>query len=557
MGWQARLRRWRPGWTLLAWLLALPLVVPLLVVFWGVFSPDPEAWEHLRAYVLPEVLVNTFWLVLGVAMGTAVLGTGLGWLIATCEFPGRRVFGWALLLPMAVPAYVMGFVLIGLLEFAGPLQTALREWLDPAAGLPEIRSRTGLILAMTLVLYPYVYLIARNAFATQGARSLETARSLGMGPVQGFFRVALPMARPWIAGGVMLAVMETLADFGTVSVFNYQTFTTAIYSTWYGMYSIEAAMKLSSVLVLVVFVLVVLEQLSRRRSRFTGFDNRPPRRFRLIGWRRWAAAGVCGLVLMLGFGIPMIQLAIWAAGELGDLDMRYLGFAGRSLGLAALAAGTALAVALTLGYAARRAPALATELGARVATLGYAVPGPVLAVGIFVPLAGLGAWLQGVADRLLGPDTLEIVLHGTLFALIAAYVARFLAVAYHPVNASLLRVSHSLDDAARGMGMGAAAVVTRVHLPLIRSGLLTGAVLVFVDVMKEMPITLMMRPFGWDTLAIRIYEMTAEGHWERAAVPAVALVLVGLIPVILLTLRLDGGREPSAMSRDEGMPHAA
>ena len=551
------MRRWRPGWTLLAWLLALPLVVPLLVVFWGVFSPDPEAWEHLQAYVLPEVLVNTFWLVLGVAVGTAILGTGLGWLIATCEFPGRRIFGWALLLPMAMPAYVMGFVLIGLLEYAGPLQSVLREWFGPEMGLPEIRSRAGVILALSLVLYPYVYLIARNAFATQGARALETARSLGMGPFQGFFRVALPMARPWIAAGVMLAVMETLADFGTVAVFNYETFTTAIYSTWYGMYSIEAAMKLSSVLILVVFVLVVLEQLSRRHSRFTGFDSQPPRRFRLVGWQRWVATGACGLVLLLGFGIPMIQLGIWAAGQLGDLDMRYLGFAGRSLGLAAMAAVAALILAVALAYAARRAPVMATELGARVATLGYAVPGPVLAVGIFVPLAGLGAWLQGLADQVLGVGTLEIVLHGTLFALIAAYIARFLAVAYHPVNASLLRVSHSLDDAGRGMGMGAFALISRVHLPLIRGGLLTGMVLVFVDVMKEMPITLMMRPFGWDTLAIRIYEMTAEGHWERAAVPAVALVLVGLVPVILLTLRLDATRHKPGMPKEEGMPHAA
>ncbi len=553
---RGRRRRRGLGWTALAWLIALPLIIPLLVVFWGIFAPDPEAWQHLREHVLAEVVANTAWLVVGVAVGTGLLGTTLAWLVATCDFPGRRHFGWALLLPMAMPAYVMGFVLIGLLEYAGPVQSLMREWFGPDAGLPEIRSRLGVTLALVLVLYPYVYLIARNAFATQGGRALETARSLGMGPVSGFFRVALPLARPWIAAGIMLSVMETLADFGTVAVFNYETFTTAIYSTWYGMFSLEGAMKLSSVLVFFVFIVLVLEQLSRRRARFTGFSGTPPSRFRLRGWKAGAATGLCVFVLLLGFAIPAGQLMLWAIGELAEVDGRYFGFAGRSLGLAAMAAVTALILALLLSYAARRAPALLTQLGARVATLGYAIPGPVLAVGIFVPLAGLGGLLQGAADRLWGEDAIEIVLHGTLFALLAAYIARFLAVAYGPVNANLLRVPHSLDDAARGMGVGMFGLMSRIHLPLVRGGLLTGAILVFVDVMKEMPITLMMRPFGWDTLAIRIYEMTAEGHWERAAVPAVVLVLVGLIPVILLTLRLE--REGQGVrGRAEEMPHAA
>jgi len=536
-------RRWRRRPALsgafLAWLIALPVLLPLLIVSASLFAAETEVWLHLREHVLLEVIVNTLWLVAGVAVGTALLGTALAWLIATCEFPGRRQFAWALLLPMAVPAYVMAFVLIGQLEYAGPVQTTLRALWGEEAGLPPIRSRAGVMLALVLVLYPYVYLIARNAFTTQGARALEVARSLGLSPWAGFFRVALPLARPWIVAGVMLAMMETLADFGTVAAFNYETFTTAIYKAWYDLQSIEAAMQLSSVLVLVVFFVLVLEQLSRRRTRYTGTGAGVPRRFQLRGWHRALAVALCSLTLLSAFIIPAIQLLLWAVGSLDDLDHRYWGLAGRSVGLASMTAALAVSLGLLLAYATRRSSGLWASMGARVATVGYAVPGPVLAVGLSLPLIWVSGWFQAGADWLLGDDAIIIALQGTALGLVAAYIGRFLAVAHNPVQANLMRVSHSLDDAARGMGLGPLGVITRVHFPLVRGGLLTGAILVFVDVMKEMPITLMLRPFGWETLALRIYEMTAEGHWERAALPAVALVLVGLIPVIMLTRRLE------------------
>jgi iron(III) transport system permease protein len=542
----------------MAWLIAMPVLLPLLVVSFSLFAPDTEVWSHLRSHVLPEVIGNTLWLILGVAVGTGLLGTSLAWLVATCEFPGRRLFSWALLLPMAVPAYVMAFVLIGVFEYAGPVQTWLREAWGMESGFPAIRSRAGVTMALTLVLYPYVYLIARNAFATQGARALEVARSLGMTPLQGFFRVALPLARPWIAAGMLLTMMETLADFGTVAAFNYETFTTAIYKAWYDLQSIEAAMQLSSVLVLVVLVTLVFEQLSRRRIRYTATGAGAVSRFRLRAARAWLATLFCTLVLLAAFLLPALQLIGWAVANIGDLDARYLGLAGRSLGLAAMAAGLAVCLGLLLAFAVRRAPTVLSELGARVATVGYAVPGPVLAVGLALPLIWISGLFQDLSDWVLGEDRLIIVLQGSLLGLIMAYVGRFLAVAHNPVNASLMRVSTNLDDAARGMGLGPLGVIGRVHFPLVKGGLITGSILVFVDVMKEMPITLMMRPFGWDTLAVRIYEMTVEGHWERAALPAVVLVLVGLIPVILLTHRLDERRPLSVYKApEEEAPHAA
>jgi len=548
----------------LAWLIALPVLIPLLIVSASLLTAETEVWAHLREHVLAEVIINTLWLVFGVAIGTALLGTALAWLVATCEFPGRRLFSWALLLPMAIPAYVMAFVLIGQLEYAGPVQTAMRALWGGEAGLPPIRSRGGVILALTLVLYPYVYLIARNAFVTQGGRALEVARSLGMSPWSGFFKVALPMARPWIAAGVMLAMMETLADFGTVAAFNYETFTTAIYKAWYDLQSIEAAMQLSSILVLVVLLVLVLEQLSRRRTRYTATSAGTARRFRLTAWARFSALAVCSLTLLCAFLIPVTQLLFWTLGNLGDLDARYWGLAGRSLGLASLAALLAVVLGLVLAAILRRAPGLMASLGARIATVGYAIPGPVLAVGLAIPLIWLSDGLQFLSDRALGEDVLIFALQGSVLGLIAAYIGRFLAVAHNPVNASLMRVSHSLDDAARGMGLGPLGVMARVHLPLVRGGLLTGAILVFVDVMKEMPITLMIRPFGWETLALRVYEMTAEGHWERAALPALALLVVGLIPVIMLTQRLEPatagpeGRSPKPLQETaDGARHAA
>jgi iron(III) transport system permease protein len=537
----ARAPAWLTGWRLLAAGIAALVAVPLLVVASSLLQPDAETWRHLVENVLAELVRNTLLLTLGVSLFTAVLGTTLAWLTAVCDFPGRRFFSWALMLPLAVPAYVTGFVLVGLLDFTGPVQTVLREWFGSELRLPPIRSGGGAALAMALALYPYVYLLARNAFLSQGRRALEAGQSLGLNRRQGFLRIALPMARPWIAGGVALVAMETLADFGTVAVFNYDTFTTGIYKAWYSLFSLPAAAQLASLLVLIVFVVLVLERRMRAGMRYTqaGRAGQARERITLGPLQRWAALAYCGLVFAAAFAIPVGQLLLWAKGVAArDLDDRYLGYLGHSLLLATLAALLVGACALLLAYARRRHADPAMALVARFSTLGYAVPGAVLAIGIYLPIAwidnGYVALMHGTFGQEAGP-----LLQGTLVAMLAAYLVRFLAVAHEPLGAALQRITPSMDEAARSFGLGTGQLLARVHLPLLRGGAATALILVFVDVLKEMPITLMTRPFGWDTLATRIFEMTSEGEWERAALPAVAVLLAGLIPVILLTRQTE------------------
>jgi iron(III) transport system permease protein len=523
-------------WRLAPFAVAGAVLLPVAVVMSSLLAPAGDVWRHLVATALAELLVNTFWLALGVAAGTAVLGVSLAWLTAVCDFPGRRFFSWALLLPLAIPAYVSGFVFIGLLDFAGPVQTQLREWFGPGTWFPKVRGRLGVTVVMVLGLYPYVYLLARNAFLTQGRRALEAAQSLGLSRVRGFFRVALPMARPWIAGGLMLALMETLADFGTVAVFNYDTFTTAIYKAWFALFSLPAASQLASILIVIAFALLLIEQQSRARMRFA--EGRPGARLervRLAGAGRWFALALASFTLLAGFGVPVAQLAWWAAGVLeADLDSRYLEFAWHSVALSAGAALLTALIALLLVYAGRRCPDTPTRLAVRAATLGYAVPGAVLAVGIFIPIAWLDNALVSLGERLLGVKP-GLLIQGTLFAMLVAYIARFMAVGFNPIDSAMQRITRSLDEAAMSLGLTPGRALLRVHLPILRGGIVTGAILVFVDVMKEMPITLMTRPFGWDTLAVRIFEMTSEGQWERAALPSLTLVLAGLLPLAVLT----------------------
>lgn len=521
-------------WRLVPFLVAALVLIPIGTILSSFFAPTSDIWQHLVETTLLSLLINTFWLALGVVSGTALLGVSLAWLTAVCEFPGRKLFSWALLLPLAVPAYVTAFVVLGLFDFTGPVQSAFRSWLGPDAWFPEVRGRMGVITVMVLAFYPYVYLLARNAFLTQGKRSLEASQSLGLNRTQGFFRVALPMARPWIAGGVMLALMETLADFGTVAVFNYDTFTTAIYKAWFGMFSLPAASQLASLLLVIVFALIVMEQQIRIRMRYAEVkQSARSDRIALSGWRSATATALASGTLFFAFLLPIGQLVIWAANSLvQDLDSRYLDFLWHSLLLSTLAALLTCTVALLLVYATRRHPDAATRNAVRIATLGYALPGTVLAVGMFVPLASLDNWIGEVTLQLFQIET-GLMIQGTLAIMLLAYLTRFLAVSHSPIDSAMQRITSSIDEASMSMGINGWMMLRRVHLPILKSGIFTAGALVFVDVMKEMPITLMTRPFGWDTLSVRIFEMTSEGAWEQAALPAVALVISGLIPIIL------------------------
>ena len=526
----------RLGPALAAIAVALPMIAVVVAVVHGATGADPELWAHLREYVIGRVAWNTIILVTGVVVIAMALGTSLAWLTAACNFPGRSFFSWALLLPMAMPAYVLAFVAVATLDYAGIVPVTLRGWFGDGLWLPPVRSAAGVILVLALAGYPYVYLMARGAFLTHGARALEAAQSLGLGPWQGLFRVAVPLARPWLAGGAALVAMETLADFGAVSVFNYDTFTTAIYQAWFALFSIETALGLALLLLVFVLVALALERAARGRARYAAADSgaRAPQRLELAGPRGWFACAYAAFVFTLGFALPAVALAEWAWKVAPiDLDARYVDYALRTLGLAGMAAVLCLALALVLGYATRQAATGVTPAAARVATLGYAVPGTVLAVGV---VTALGAVDQGIR-ALAGGEGLW--LQGTVFALLLGYVARFLAVAHGPVQGGFARIRPSLEDAARGLGLRARELFTRLHLPLLGAGVGTAAILVFVEVMKEMPITLMTRPFGWDTLAVRVFEMTAEGEWERAALPSLAIVVAGLLPVALLTWRME------------------
>ncbi len=522
-------------------LLAVPALLPLLSAALAWATPAGEVWSHQLQYVLPRVSVNTAVLLALVGAATATLGTSLAWLVAAYEFPGRRMLAWALLLPLAVPGYVLAVVFAGALDFAGPLQSWLREAVHPALRLPPIRSLGGAALVLTLSLYPYVYLLARVAFESGGARMLEAAQSLGLARRTAMRRVLLPLARPAIAAGTALACMEVLADFGVVAALNVDTFTTAIYRAWFGMFSIEAALQMAGVLALLALAGVAVERRLRGARAFASsrdVEREFPRQ-RLYGVRAVLATAAAALVLGAAFLLPMAQLLRWAwTHAASDLDARYWGFALRSALLAASGVLVILVAALLHGYALRpKGRAWVAGLG-RFATVGYAIPGTVLAVGLFAPVAALNGWVQGWLDGTLGESAPQLFLQGTLFTMLLAYLARFLAVGTGPVESGLARIHRSLDEVALTFGVRGLGRLRRVHLPLLRGSLLAGAALVFVDLMKELPITLMTRPFGFETLAVRVYEMAAEGEWERAALPSVLLVAVGLVPVGLLARRV-------------------
>ncbi len=524
------------SWRWVPFVAAALVVVPVGVIFSSVLAPAGEIWQHLVETTLISLLLNTFWLVLGVIVGTALLGISLAWFTAVYEFPGRHLFSWALLLPMAIPAYVTAFVALGLFDFTGPIQTTLRTWLDSdLSWFPDIRGRMGVIIVMTLAFYPYVYLLARNAFLSQGKRSLEVAQSLGFSRKQGFFKVVLPMARPWIAGGIMLVSMETLADFGTVAVFNYNTFTTAIYKAWFSMFSLQAASQLASLLIVMVFIVIVLEQQFRSRMRYAeAKSSAKAQRIQLAGWHNWAVTGFVVCVLFFAFFLPVAQLGYWSVQSFAqnyDVD-RYLEFLWHSLTLSGLAALLICLVVIAMVYALRRYPDSATRYAVRTATIGYALPGTVLAIGVYVPLVWLDGQLSELALHWFQLETGQLI-QGTLAIMLIAYLIRFMAVSHYPIDSAMQRVTHSIDEAAMSLGVHGWAMIRTVHIPILKPGIFTAATLVFVDVMKEMPITLMTRPFGWDTLAVRIYEMTSEGQWEQAALPAVTLILAGLIPIYL------------------------
>ena len=521
------------------------LSLPLVVIGGSFFFPSQAVWEHLASTVLADYIVNSGVLMLGVGAGVLVLGVGPAWVTTMRRFPGQRLFEWALLLPLAMPAYIIAYTYTGMLDFSGPIQSQLRTWFGWRYGdywFPEVRSRGGAIVMLSLVLYPYVYLLARAAFLEQSICVLEVSRTLGCTARQSFYRVALPLARPAIVAGLSLALMETLADYGTVQYFGVSTFTTGIFRTWLGLGEEGAAAQLSALLLVFVFLLFMVENWSRTHYHHTSQRYRPLPGHPLKGWQTGAAFAMCFIPLLLGFLLPVAQLLHWSiatAEKMVDASFATLIF--HSFSMALSAAVLALALALLLAYGKRQQPSPWMNFAIRAAGLGYAIPGAVIAVGVMIPFGlvdnTVDAWLRrhfGVSSGLL--------LSGTVFALMFGYLVRFLAVSLNTVEAGLGKVRRNMDDAARSLGLGALAALRRVHLPIMRGSLLTAVLLVFVDVLKELPATLILRPFNFNTLAVRTYELANQERLADASVSALTIVLIGLLPVILLSRSIARSR---------------
>ena len=525
----------------LTWWSASALVVvalttlPLAVIMFGVLGRGSETWGHLVDTVLPVYVGNSAILMLGVGALSLAMGLAPAWLVTAYDFPGRRTFEWALVLPLAIPTYIIAYTYAGVLEYDNLLPSTLSAvW--PGMEVWRIRSavmsREGAMVMMALVLYPYVYVIARASFLRQSSAVLEMARTLGRGPWDTFFRVALPMSRPAVAGGLTLVLMEVLNDYGAVKYFGVPTFTTGIFRAWFPLNDPIAAMRLSGILLLFVFTLIVFERMQRGRARFD--DNargyRPAVRRGLGGGGRWLAVGVCLLPLAFGFLVPVAQLAAWAgrAGA-GAVDPRFLRLILNSFSLALAAALIAVLGALLIGYAARLNPTPLLRLGSRVAVLGYSIPGAVVAVGVFLPFVWMDRRLNGFMTAAFDTPT-GLLLSGTLAALIFAYVVRFLAVALNPIESGFKRLCGNLDDTSRSLGVPPLKTLWKVDLPLLRGTLISAALLVFVDVLKELPLTLILRPFNFDTLATRAFQLATNEQLARSAVPALSSSPSGSCP---------------------------
>lgn len=530
-------------WTLAAIIIAALVMMPILSVLWIAFAPvsgEADVWAHLIETTLPRYLRNTFLLMAGVGALSAAIGTGAAWLVVMYDFPGRRLFEWALLLPMAIPAYIGAYALVDFLEYAGPLQTTMREifgWKSAADyWFPEIRSIEAAIIVLTAALSPYVYLLVRAALREQSAGVYEVARALGAGPWGRFLRVGLPLSRPALAAGVAIVMMETANDFGTVDYFAVQTLTTGIFTTWMEAGNVAGAAQIAVSMLVVILFLVLLEKYSRRRLRFhrAARHPRPILRVPLHGWRGWLASLACFIPFAIGFLLPggvilshaFERLQSWA-------DPALLAALGNTIAVAGSASALTLIAAVILVYGARMARSRLPQLLLPVTTIGYAAPGAVLGIGILIPLATLDHALANLVEWLTGKN-MGLILTGTAAGIVLAYLVRFFALALGAVESAFSRIPPTLPMAARSLGESARGTLLRVHLPLMRSSVATALLLVFVDGVKELPATLILRPFNFNTLATHVYEQASLENLTDAAPAALLVILVGLLAVVMI-----------------------
>jgi iron(III) transport system permease protein len=527
------------GFAIVAWIVALACLLPMVAVALAAATGGTDTIRHLMETVLAGYAGTTLVLVLLVAIGTGMVGVGAAWLVTMTRFPGVRLLEVVLVLPLAFPAYVLAYAYTFILDHPGIVQTTLREvtgWGPRDYWFPEIRSVGGAALMLVLVLYPYVYLLARAAFVQQSAGAFLAARALGNTSLQAFWRVSLPMARPAIASGVLLAVMETIADFGTVSYFGVQTFATGIYTSWFSLGDRTGAAQLALCLLGFALALALAERTSRGRARYHHAGKQqakmPP--VELRGGQAALAIVFCALPVLLGFVLPVLVLfEMGLESEQSLFSKRYLGFLQNSVTLAMTAAMLTVGAAICLGFYQRLRPGRPSALAGHVSRLGYAVPGGVIAVGLMVPFAAfdnaLDAWMRANFEIRTG-----LLITGSIWLLVAAYMVRFMAAALGAYEGGQATLHANMDAAARSLGQGPLGMLRRVHLPILTPSLMTALLIVFVDVMKELPATLIMRPFNYDTLAVQAYRLASDERLEGAAVPSLVIMLVGLLPVILI-----------------------
>jgi iron(III) transport system permease protein len=527
-------------------LITIVVLIPIGVLVAEILNPTTELWQRMWDTFLPRVLLNTLILVVGVGVGTFFIGTSFAWLVTAYDFPGRRWFEHLLLLPLAIPGFIMGFVFVSTFEFAGPVQTQLRDWFGrDGYWFPNISSPGGLILVLTLVLYPYVYILARAAFREQAATTFEAAQVMGYNRIQTFFRLVLPLARPSLVAGSILAMMEAMTDYGAVSFFGFPTLSERIVVIWNTEYDSGPATELASMLLFFALAIILLERLLRGKARYYQAGSsrgRRPQRIRFTGIGKWLASGACTLLIGVAFVLPATQLIFWAIDEIespsvGMWQQVYGEYIGNSVSLAGVAAGITVLLALLIAYGVRATAAtrkrFVPRFITRFVTLGYAMPGAVIAAGVLIFVSPIDGALTDFAESL-GRTDPSYLLTGTVMALIYAYIVRFMSVGFNSVESSMEKVTPNMEHAARTMGASPWRVLRRIHFPLVSTGMAAGAILIFVDVMKELPATLLLRPFGMNTLALWAYFMSMEGYWEAAAIPALTIVVAGLIPVFIL-----------------------
>jgi iron(III) transport system permease protein len=558
-----RPNRWSVGTIVVAALVATPLIA---VAALAVVPGDEEIWAHLSSTVLPLYVRTTLLLMVGVGIGVVIVGAGTAWLVTMCRFPGCWFFNWALLLPLAVPTYVLAFVITDQLEYAGALQVWLREtfgWRNRQDyWFPEIRSLGGAISVMTLVLYPYVYLLSRAAFLQQSVCVLEVSRTLGKSPWQAFASVALPLARPAIVVGVTLALMEVLNDLGTAEYFAVPTFTVGIYDVWLNMNNISGAAQMATVMMIFVLALIAIERLARRSQRYhhtsSKFTALPT--YELTGGGAVLAFLACLAPVTLGFLLPAAVLAKYSLAHYAEaLSGELWIYASNSLVLSASAALAAMLIGLFMAYSVRIGGGPVVRAATRIASAGYAVPGAVLAVGVIIPMAMVDNAIDAASRNLFG-ISLGMLMSGTVFAIVYGYLARFTALSFGALDAGLAKITPNMDGAARTLGCGPGALLRRVHLPMMRGSALTAALLVFVDCMKELPMTIILRPFNFDTLATYVFQYASSELLEESALGALAIVAAGILPVILLSLTIARSRPGQTVARsavDEGLEGVA